>query len=509
MTTNPFDEIGPDVFEDRDRLREDYIPEEIVKRDEEIDQLIHGLSPVLNGYSPDHIFTAGPHGSGKTVCASFVLDQLEEKISHNNTLHELKTVIRGRLDEECQNGAFSSDFDSADELLSTYKSNPEELLKKYEAMTGKSLATHIPVDALPPEYTDVDEILVEALSKTLPDEQVDLTVKWVNCAGVSTGYQLAIRIANAFRSRDEEMLAESGYAEQRVYDEMFDEIERAVSTNGDDQQGTVLLVLDEIGIVQELDTLFYKLTRARGKGGHLKDAKLGTICLSNNTTFRDQFTTRTESSLTAKHIDFDAYDASELQSVLSVRADEAFRGEALTEDVIPLCAGMATSRGGDARFALQLLLEAGDIAIQENDERVSEDHVREAERQIEQENVVGMVERYQAQPQVVLLSLIECIARGDGSVSTEDLYERYEDLTTAGQLETVGYRQILNHLKMFDEDDLIVKNGTEANAPDIVSVAYPTERIRGAIPDDIITRVLGEDADTGPQTGSGTRVQSD
>jgi len=508
--TNPFDEVGPDVFEDRDRLREDYIPREIVERDDEIDQLIHGLSPVMNGYSPDHMFAAGPHGSGKTVCASFVLDKLEEKIAHNNDLLQVRSIVRSRLKEECQDGAFADNFDSADDLLSTYESDYGELVKKYEAVVGEPLASAIPIEALPEGTGDVEAVITEAFEKTLPDKRVDLTVKWVNCAGVSTGYQLAIRIANAFRSGDDEMLAESGYAEQRVYDEMFGEIESAATTDGD-SQGTVLLVLDEIGIVEELDTLFYKLTRARGKGGHLDDAKLGTICLSNNTSFRDQFTTRTESSLTAKHIDFDAYDANDLRSVLRVRADEAFRGEALAEDVIPLCAAMATKRGGDARFALQLLLEAGDIAIQENSEIVEKSHVEEAERHLEQENIAAIVERYQTQPQVALLSLVDLTDRLDENVTTEMMYARYQALNEEVNADAVGRRQYLNHLKQFQEDGLVQQTETRANAPDTVSLLYPTERVRGAIRDDIIRHHLGDEADTGtiPEAEGDASAKSD
>ncbi|MDH5021756.1 hypothetical protein [Halobacterium rubrum] len=514
--TNPFDDIGPDVFQDRDRLREDYIPKEIVERDEEIDELIHGLAPVVNGYSPDHMFTAGPHGSGKTVCASFVLDQLEDQISHNNQLREVKETVHDRLQEECQGGAFADQYDSADELLAAYsiqsdsETESRRLLEDYESTVGEPLSAAVPVDVLPPGTTDAEDTIIEALGKSLPDKHIDLTVKWVNCAGVSTGYQLAIRIANAFRSsEDKEKIKNTGHAEQRVYDEMFKEIERTASTNQEDRQKTVLLVLDEIGIVRKLDTLFYKLTRARGKGGDLENAKLGTICLSNNTTFRDQFTTRTESSLTAKHIDFDAYDANELQSVLRARADKAFRGEALEEDVIPLCAAMATKRGGDARFALQLLLKAGDIANRANSSMVCKEHVEEAEEKLEQENVESIVGRYQSGPQVELVALVNLRDQSDEPVTTRELFDHYEELAGREKHDSVGFRQFMNHLKMFEEDGIIVKEGTRANAPEIVVPEYPTDHIRGALQDDIIQRYLGENADTGPQVGSGSAMQVD
>ncbi|AFK20733.1 hypothetical protein C439_16813 [Haloferax mediterranei ATCC 33500] len=47
----------------------------------------------------------------------------------------------------------------------------------------------------------------------------------------------------------------------QVYEFLFQELEKV--------GGTIVLVLDEIGLVDGLDTLFYQLTRSRGKGGEV------------------------------------------------------------------------------------------------------------------------------------------------------------------------------------------------------------------------------------------------
>lgn len=485
MTGNIFDDVGPDVFEDRDRLREDHVPDRIPERENELRELRNGLAPVMNGYSPDNIFIVGPHGSGKTVSASWVLKQLRQKIGQNNSYLQFQAILERLFEENLPPEIYEKyTFPIADEEVA------EEFVSEHEETVGP-IEDDVPHSVVPPAFDNGRAAALAVLSETLPDEEVDLTVKWVNCAGVSSGYQLAIRIANSFRSEANE-LAQSGYAKQRVYDEMFAEIEAAATSDSDDSVGTVLLVLDEITTVKDLDTLFYKLTRARGKGGDLDEARVGTICLSNNTSFSEQFSTRTKSSLTGEEIKFEAYDPSELNAVLNARADEAFRKEALTSGVIPLCASLASKNGGDARLALQLLLKAGDIAIEENSQKVREEHVREAKHRVEQETVVGAVELYNEHPQVALLGLVRLCEQLDRPPKTPEVRSAYEDLCEHAGSDPNNERQCYNYLQQFEEDNLITSSSPSQNEPDRFTLSYPPDRILSAISDDVLELYGGE-----------------
>lgn len=48
-----------------------------------------------------------------------------------------------------------------------------------------------------------------------------------------------------------------------------------------------------------------------------------------------------------------------------------------------MCAAMAAQRNGDARYALELLTFAADIAIRSKEEKVMEEHVRAAQDEVE------------------------------------------------------------------------------------------------------------------------------
>lgn len=74
------DEISfsPDdsLYKNRDSLSEDYTPNEIVGRDDEITQYHAALQPVINGETPNNIFLYGKTGVGKTAVTSYLLEQL-------------------------------------------------------------------------------------------------------------------------------------------------------------------------------------------------------------------------------------------------------------------------------------------------------------------------------------------------------------------------------------------------------------------------------------------------
>jgi len=55
------------LYRDRDKLSEDYTPDEIVGRDEEIERYHTALQPVINGEDPNNIFLYGKTGVGKTA----------------------------------------------------------------------------------------------------------------------------------------------------------------------------------------------------------------------------------------------------------------------------------------------------------------------------------------------------------------------------------------------------------------------------------------------------------
>lgn len=62
-------------------LDEDYVPAALVARDPQIEELKLCLAPALKGRKPLNAWLYGKPGTGKTVVAKYVLEQLIEQTS--------------------------------------------------------------------------------------------------------------------------------------------------------------------------------------------------------------------------------------------------------------------------------------------------------------------------------------------------------------------------------------------------------------------------------------------
>lgn len=66
------------IFKNERYLYPEFVPEKLVHRDSQIDSLVYAFNPVLQGRKPHNTFLYGPTGTGKTACAKFVINSLEE-----------------------------------------------------------------------------------------------------------------------------------------------------------------------------------------------------------------------------------------------------------------------------------------------------------------------------------------------------------------------------------------------------------------------------------------------
>jgi len=99
-------------YTNREALLDDYTPETLVGRDDELDEYHAALLPAINGEQPDNIFLYGKAGVGKTACTRFLLARLEED-SQEHDVH-VKTLLLN-----CD--GFDSSYRVAVELSNTYR----------------------------------------------------------------------------------------------------------------------------------------------------------------------------------------------------------------------------------------------------------------------------------------------------------------------------------------------------------------------------------------------------
>ncbi|WP_155828820.1 AAA family ATPase, partial [Halalkalicoccus jeotgali] len=69
------------IFRNKDALGESYQPDQIEERDEEIDEYMDALQPVVDGWEPNNIFLYGNTGVGKTAVTDYLLERLQNDVS--------------------------------------------------------------------------------------------------------------------------------------------------------------------------------------------------------------------------------------------------------------------------------------------------------------------------------------------------------------------------------------------------------------------------------------------
>ena len=192
---------------------------------------------------------------------------------------------------------------------------------------------------------------------------------------------------------------ETGVSTKRKYRRLYELI--------NEYYDSVIFILDEIDLLvgrRENDEpayskLLYQLSRASNTNEI--EGRVSVAALTNDPKFMEDIDGRAESSFNPRDVYFPDYDANQLREILQNRRD-AFRQDALKDDVIPLVSAFAAQSHGDARKAIDLFRGAGDLADERGDEVVTEDHVRESQEEIDKDRSLKLVEGLTTQKKISL-----------------------------------------------------------------------------------------------------------
>ena len=223
----------------------------------------------------------------------------------------------------------------------------------------------------------------------------------INCQPINTldqaVYELVQTVAQDVGT--EIGVPETGVSTKRKYRRLYELI--------NEHYDSVIFILDEIDLLvgrRENDEpayskLLYQLSRASNTNEI--EGRVSVAALTNDPKFMEDIDGRAESSFNPRDVYFPDYDANQLREILENRHD-AFRQEALEDDVIPLVAAFAAQSHGDARKAIDLFRGAGDLADERGDEVVTEDHVRESQEEIDKDRSLKLVEGLTTQKKISL-----------------------------------------------------------------------------------------------------------
>jgi len=302
--------------------------------------------------------------------------------------------------------------------------SPFNVLTYGNTGVGKTLSTRL--------------ILNELIEDTKEKDGLDVEYLWVSCKA-STSYQTTVDLANQARKRNgKNPVSKSGYSESAVYDMLWAEVDNMGASH-------VIFVLDEVDSLGTDDDLLYKIPRARDNGD-IENVHVSLIGICNNFRFRDNLSGRVKSSLCEYEIRFGPYDANQLRTILSERAEKAFIPGVVSEDVIPLTAAMVGQNSGSARHAINTLYMAGSLARKRGDLEVTEVHVRDAQGLVDKNLIEEELRDLPTQSHMVLYALCELAGEGETPASRKKLYGVYQNLAERIDADVKASRTVLNHL---------------------------------------------------------------
>ena len=242
----------------------------------------------------------------------------------------------------------------------------------------------------------------------------------INCRVVDTKYRVLAEIGNKLAGDGDEKIPFTGWPADKV----LSRVRARMEARG----GVHVVVLDEVDHLvrkgKEGDDLLYSLTSLNI--GLLQGAFCCVIGISNDLAFTEMLDPRVQSRLAPIDVVFSPYNASQLEDVLRPRAARGVKPNVLDEAVIPLCAALAAKEDGDARRALDLLRISVQQAEQNETTVVGINHVRQAQNQLEFDQITPTIKDLPLQQKLVLFSVIINENNGLANISTGEVYGTYE-----------------------------------------------------------------------------------
>jgi len=235
------------------------------------------------------------------------------------------------------------------------------------------------------------EKMIEIKTESSLKEKIITT--YINCRTYNSKYKVLLKISDNLFPK-----SYFGYSSSFIYDSIVKELQN--------KNVFVIVVLDEIDLIKDANDAIYSLVRINDE---IKNGAITIIGISNNVLFKDSLDARTKSGLCKKELVFPPYNAQELKEILSQRVKIAFQENSVTEGAIAIASAFAAQESGDARTALLLLENAGEISDKKETYLITEKEIKEAKNQVEEELIVDMISTLPDQIKIVLYAIANMV----------------------------------------------------------------------------------------------------
>jgi cell division control protein 6 len=235
------------------------------------------------------------------------------------------------------------------------------------------------------------------------------TIHYLNCRIYNSRYRIMQKLLKGYIPE----LEKAGFGLPFLYEKLIEILQSGKQ---------LIVVLDEIDMTKDLDELVYTLTRVNDE---VKNGGLTIVGISNKLSFKDSLDPRSKSSLYEVELVFPPYTSEQLKGILMQRVEHGFMPDTVEEAAINLVAAITSQESGDARYALKLLVKAGEMAEQTGKKKLSDGDVENARRKVEidlaQETIATLPENHQ----LVLYAIAHLANNGSRYARLEGVEEKF------------------------------------------------------------------------------------
>jgi cell division control protein 6 len=382
-----FSDVSP-IFQQEEVLREEYRPDDLPEREEEMDDLHMSLAPAARGVGANNVFLHGKAGQGKTAGAKAKLSELLDHAEHESNHLDLTTCY-----VSCESHDLSTSYKAASRI--------------YQELTGNSrptgYATDVVMDMMFKAMNDLSGTIIIVLDEidTLGDDDRIL-------------YSLP-------RARAQ------GYVNDRVFPSIIG-ISNDLQWRDNLSPKVKSSLYDDSVLFSPYDATQLRQILRRRAAKAFRDTQL--------------------TPLSESYTDTDV--AGDVVSIDNSNQKYLFQSEVLSGDVIPLIAALSAQDTGDARQAIKYLRKAGELADKSGDDKVTADYARDAQALVEREAVVEAMREMTTQAHLALAALTALELSGDAPVRAQPTYGVYKNVATKTDTDKLGQRRFKDHLRELD-----------------------------------------------------------
>jgi cell division control protein 6 len=214
-----------------------------------------------------------------------------------------------------------------------------------------------------------------------------------------------------------------------------------------------LIIMDEIDylIKTSKDTgIIYDLTRLNEFEPDKPCNVKGVVFIARSTEFYNRLDLAELSTLGRVPMEFHSYTIQQVSDILESRAGQAFNPKAIGSDVIDKVSSITTSQevNGDVRYALDLLLYAGNLAESQGTGRVMLDHVRKVHGQVHPSITTEEIDQLSKNHLVSLTALVRALkSRKKPYVELKDVRLYAAELAEQLGMKKIDVEDYLDDLK--------------------------------------------------------------